>query len=213
MDEVLKILANQIKPTFNICNEAISEIWYLTQTPSTKEEKDIVLGHTLHFYGAILQYCFIMEYTKLLERNDKSDTKNIASVDKLNSKLNQAYGESFGEKYEENNQILTEITHSELYFKIRDLRDKKFGHADNNLINDPLSIKGFTEQEMSEIFYHLNLILKIINNCIGIFGESYIARIPHYDDRTANFIRYHAVYKRFYLDNLREATAKGYVLR
>jgi hypothetical protein len=213
MDEVLKIITNQIKPTFNICNEAISEIWYLTQTPSTKEEKDIALNHTLHFYGAVLQYCFIMEYTKLLEKNDKSNKTNIASIDKLNTKLSQANGSTFENKYEENNQILIEIVNSALYIKIRELRDKKFVHADNSSINDPLRIKGFTGEEMNEIFYHLNLILKVINNCIGVFGESYMPRIPHYDDRTANFVRYHAVYKKFYHDNLSEANIKGYILR
>ncbi len=212
MEDVLKILSSQVKPTFNICNKAISELWYLTQTPSTKEEKGIALSDTLRFYGAVLLYCFIMEYTKLLEKDDKSNKENIASIGKFNSKLNQVYGESFGEKYEENNKILLEIMNSELYFKIRDLRDKKFGHADDNIINDPLKIKGFTEEEMSEIFYHLKLILKVINNCIGVFGESYNPRIPYYNKQTTNFIKYHAVYKKFYCDNRREAEAKGYTL-
>ena len=214
MDENLKILlrlAHFVQATFTWCNLSFSELWYLTQTPQSKEEVDLSKGHTLHFYGIVLQYCIVMEYTKLLEKVYKDENKNVASIIKLNQKLKEHFGDTF-QKASINEQIINELTSSDLYKKFKDLRDKKFGHMDGDFIDDALKIRGFTGDEIDECLRELNLILDVINNCAEKLGYQFSEIVPNRDDRTANFIRYHAKYQQYYHDNFGKAHNEGYGL-
>ncbi len=201
-----------VKTSFELCNLSFGELWYLTQSPRSEDEIKLSKDHTLHFYGVTLQYCFIMEYTKLLEKDDESNKTNIASLFKLNNRLKESLKVSYENKYAENSRLLEEIINSSLCKKIKDLRNQKFGHADGSSSNNPFSVKGFTGNEIDKILIHIKTILKVMNNCLTEFEGEFLAKIPHHDKRTANFIKYHAVYQKYYHDNYEKAYLGGYKL-
>jgi hypothetical protein len=58
---------------------------------------------------------------------------------------------------------------------------------------------------------HFNIFLKITNNCFGASSATTLGIAN--DDRTANFIRYHAKYKQYYYKNFIKAEQEGYGLR
>jgi hypothetical protein len=206
----LQKLSRFVKASFNWCNISFGELWYLTQTPNSKEEIELARSHTFSFYGITLQYCFVMEYCKLLERRDKADDRNIASLSKLNYKLKDFVGSQYLPKYAANESLIENLKSSRLYDKLKKLRDKKFGHSDGDVAYDPLSIKGFTAEDIDDGLQHLTILLEIANNCFKELGYEVIETVPHRDDRTANFIKFHAQYERYYLDNYAKAWQEGY---
>src|ERR1043165_2227081 len=151
MKEKLEQLISYVQSSLYFSNEAFNEIWHITQTPNTKEEYDIVKGHPFSFYGIALQYCFIMEYTKLLDTNISNENENVASLLKLNKQARDFLGDVFDQKYLENKKLLSEITNSDLYKRLKKLRNKKFVHADSDEINNPWKIEGFTSVQIEEM--------------------------------------------------------------
>jgi hypothetical protein len=195
-------LANYVKSSFVWCNLAFGELWYLTQTPETKEEIELSRSHTFHFYGVALQYVIVMEYTKLLEANYRGKN-NVASIVRLNQEMKKHFGEAF-ENSSINDEIINTLRSSNLFFKLKDLRDKKFAHTDGDYHVSPLSIKGFTGNEIDECANQLRSILQVINNCLKMLGYEFLERVPNRDNRTANFLKYHAKYQQYYLENFRK---------
>jgi|SRR5688572_5903695 len=210
MREKIDQLISHVQSSLYLLNEACNEIWHITQTPNTKEEYDIVSGHPFSFYGVALQYCFIMEYAKLLDSNSSKEDENVASLYRLNNCVNEFLGEEYQTKYLENKKLLNEISKSELCIRLKKLRNKKFGHADNDSINNPLKIEGFTGEQIVQIKDQLRLILKIANN--SIIAATKASFMLNDDSRTANFIRYHAKYKQYYFKNFIKAAEEGYGL-
>jgi hypothetical protein len=95
-----------------------------------------------------------------------------------------------------------------LFERLKKLRDKKFGHSDSHEINNPFKIEGFKGDQILEMKRQVELLLKVFNNILlEVKGSSFIL---HNDNRTANFIRYQAVYKKYYYDNLSDAWNRGY---
>ncbi len=197
----------------NLCNQALTEIYYLSCSVSTKEELDFVNGPPFAFYRVTLQYCYNSEYNKLFEKKLKINypENHIASVYNLNTFLKNTQ-KGFNEIYEQNLQLLIPLLNSPFYIKQRRLRDKKFSHSDMDEINDPLKIEGLTDQEIMEGFKHVKLIYQIINNCARYFDFEFSTRVPHEDDRTKNFIKFQAVYKKYYYKNYFKAINEGYNL-
>lgn len=197
----------------NLCNQALTEINYLSIAVSTQEELDLLNGPPFSFYRVTLQYCYNSEYNKLLEEklNVKYPANHIASVYHLNNFLNNKE-KGFNEIYEQNLQLLDQLSLSPFNIRQRLLRDKKFSHSDMHEINDPLQIEGLTDAEIMQGFEHINLIYQVINNCAGYFGFEFSTRVPYNDDRTKNFIKFHSIYKKYYHKNLFKARNEGYGL-
>ena len=208
--EINDKLISFVESSLYLCNEACNEIWHTSQTPHTEAEYDIVSGRPFSFYGITLQYCFVMEYNKLLEKKLNIDSSNIASLYRLNNSTYKFLGPEFHSKYSENRRLLKDLCNSDFYKVIHELRNKKFGHADNNPINDPLKIKGFSGQQIDEMMRQMKVLLIIANNCFNTFEKRQF--IVHNDDRTANFIKYHAQYKSYYYKNYLKAHNEGYGL-
>jgi hypothetical protein len=210
MEEKIKQLVSYVQSSLYFCNEAFNEIWCITQTPNSEEEYKLISGHPFKFYGISLQYCFAMEYNKLLDPNSSKENENVASLIRLNNSVNEFIGDQYKLKYFENKKILSEIRKSEIYIWLKDLRNKKFGHADSHSINNPLKIAGFSGKQIEEIASQLKILLNIANNSFDVLGYGHF--IIHHDDRTANFIRYHAIYKQYYYKNFIKAANEGYRL-
>lgn len=211
MQEKIDQLISYVQSSLYFCNEAFNEIWHITKTPSSKDEYDIVSGHPFSFYGIALQYCFIMEYTKLLDTNSSNENENVASLLKLNKFTKDYLGDAFEPKYLENKRLLSKITISDLYKRLKKLLNKKFGHADSNKINNPWKIEGFTGIQIEEMRIQIEMLLKIFNNIFSAVSDASFAL--HNDDRTANFIRYHAIYQKYYYKNYFKAIEEGFVLQ
>lgn len=208
MEEKIEQLMSYVQSSLYFANEAFNEIWHITQTPSTKEENDIVAGHPFSFYGITLQYCFIMEYTKLLDANTSNDNENVASLLRLNKKTKEFLGEKFETKHLENIKLLGGITKTDLYSRLKKLRDKKFGHADSDEINNPWRIEGFTGEQIEEMRRQIEILLKVFNNILEEVSNATFGL--HNDDRTANFIKFHAKYKAYYFKNYFKAMEEGF---
>jgi AbiU2 len=210
MKEKIEQLISYSQSSLYFSNEAFNEIWHITQTPNSKEEYDIVAGYPFGFYGITLQYCFIMEYTKLLDTNTSNENENVASLSKLNKSTRNFLGDTFEPQYLENKRLLNDITNSDLYKRLKKLRNKKFGHADSDEINNPWKIEGFTGEQIEEMRSQIEVLLKIFNNILGAVSDASFGL--HDDDRTANFIRFHAKYKQYYFKNYMKAMEEGYGL-
>lgn len=203
-------LINYVQSSLYFCNEAFNEIWHITQTPETKEEYDIVSSKPFGFYGVALQYCFIMEYTKLMEEKGTGGSEHVASLSRINKTVYKLLGDSFKNRYSENKVILKQIHKSDLFKKLKDLRNKKFGHADGHQINNPFKIEGFKGEEILEMKSHVQKMLSVFNNVAYVTKNSSFDL--HDDNRTANFIRFHAKYKEYYFKNYLKAHEDGYGL-
>ena len=192
------------------CKMALTEILYLSEAVRSQEELNLLNSYTIRFYRITLQYCFNSEYNKLLEPDrGKAKKKHMASLHKLNNTLYNADKIGFQPIYSENKKLLQSIVKSDFHDKQRQLRNKKFSHADQAPIDNPLQIRGLTDEEIKEGFEHLKIVYQVLNNCVRIFGVDYD---PHIDDSTNNFIKYHAIYQKYFHDNYMRAHTEGYKL-
>ena len=142
-----------------------------------------------------------MEYCKLLEKGNGRNEQNISSLNRLNEILLENKNEQFQSLFEENVQLIEDIKCSAFYNKIKALRDKKFGHADNDEINKPFKFEGFRTEDFESAFEQLLMIKVIFNNFASVFGREYDLEIPSREDRTRNFIKFHAEYQSYYMKN------------
>jgi len=185
--------------------KVFNELLHLTQVANSDKEYGFVSGNPFWFYGVSLQYCIMMEYAKFLETITKEGNENAAFLFKLNK---AALKGNFDLKYNESKKIVKALWKPELYPLLKDLRNKKFTHSDNHPINNPLNIQRFIadkiigiENQFSELFKVFNSVLSNVKNTSFELDN---------DTNTANFIKYHAVLKKNYLDNFFEANNNGY---
>lgn len=200
-----------------LCNEAVTEISFISHSVLNSEELKIANNHTFNFFRVALQYCFNSEYTKLLEKDQAKDrgkpTKHISSLFKLNEIIYEMRGENFEQAYLLNKELLYGIINDNFFDTQLLLRNKKFSHSDFFPGNDPLKIKGLTEFEVKTAFEHLIIMFKVINNCSNPFNYTYSSHVPYKDERTLNFIKNQAVYKKYFYDNYAKAISEGYNLQ
>jgi hypothetical protein len=207
-DELPKYLKNRFDHVYwsiFLYNSSLTELQIVSDFTYNGSELKIVNSHTFDFYRVTLQYCFIMEYNKLLERGRSDNEQNISSLYKLNQAVFSEQGKSYENKYLDNENSLTTIKDSDYFAKIRNLRDKKFAHADNHEMNTPFSVKGFKTDDFENGFSHLMIIKGILNNLTSMFDFEYDLQIPYRDNRTENFIRFHAEYQDYYFKNFMKA--------
>ena len=98
-------------------NSSISELQIISDEIYSKEEINIVNSHTFDFYRVTLQYCFVMEYTKLLEHGNKGNEQNISSLTRLNELINEEQTTDFQLTFSENTNSIKEIKDSDFYEK------------------------------------------------------------------------------------------------
>lgn len=190
---LIKKRVDNIAWAFYLCNRSLSEIELVTNTEHNNT--------TFHFYVITLQYTYIMEYKKLLETWG-SKKNHTASIYNLNKILKKEYKIGYIEIYKENEQRLNTIIDSSYFKQLKLQRDKKYGHSDEHQINVPYEIKTLTPSEINIGFSQLKVILDILNSISGfLYKNCYGLSVPHRDKRTANFIKYHEKYKKFYFDN------------
>lgn len=184
-------------------NRSLTELHMITDLDYNDSELEIVDSHPFDFYRVTLQYCFIMEYCKLLEEGNTGKKEHICSLNQLNEVIYRLYGRPFEAKYQDTKTKLFDIKATEVYKDFKTLRDKKFAHADKNKINVPFNIKGLDSSKINQGFVQLETIREILLNCSSIYDIEYDIQIPHRDNRTENFIRYQAKYKESYFKNFR----------
>lgn len=203
LNSKLKKRLDQVLWSFYLCNRSLTELHLITHEYYNSEELKIVNSPTFNFYKVTLQYCFVMEYCKLLEGKSKAKGKaNISSIERLNELFYEELEESFKDAYEENNLNIKFLQDAGYHEKIRALRNRKFAHSDADLINTPYEFKGFTEIEIKKGFEHFEMIKNVINNLTSFYDFQYLLEIPHLEKRTRNFVKQHAKYKSCYFRNV-----------
>lgn len=203
-EDIPKKLKSKFDNTYwsiHLFNNALSELKLLSEEVCSDSEVAIVKSRTMSFYRVTLQYCIVLEYTKLFE-NPSADRKkeHNSSLFKLNKKIFKT-SNSFEENYEVNLKKLNSITETEFFKTMKALRDKKFAHSDFDDNNLPFNFKSFSNEDFSRWFSHLEIVKEVLDDCSLFFNYQYSIRIPHHDNRTRNFIKNQAKYKDFYQKN------------
>ncbi|RKS94743.1 hypothetical protein BC952_0367 [Flavobacterium limicola] len=194
----------------SIClfNSALTELQIISDHDYSEKELSIVNSHTFSLYKVTLQYCLIMEYTKLFERGRSNKEEHVSSLFRLNEAILKD-DESFRLKFIENEENLTRLKSTVFFEHIKVLRDKKFAHSDSHEKNSPFNIKGFQTKDFEDAFFHLSIIKEVLINCSSEFDFEYDLQIPNSDNRTENFIRYQAKYKDYYFKDYLKARQEG----
>jgi hypothetical protein len=210
MEEQIENRLTHIHWSTYLYNTSISELRIISDELYSPNEIKIVNSHTFDFYRVTLQYCFIMEYCKLLEKGNINNEQNISSLNRLNQIFLQDSTKDFQMLFNQNDQLIESIKCSPFYKKIRSLRDKKFGHTDNNEINKPFKFEGFSTEDFENALKHLRMIKVIFNNFGSVYGRGYDLEIPSREDRTRNFIKFHAEYQTYYMKNYLKAVSEKF---
>lgn len=203
LDKSLKERFEHVYWSITLYYSSLTELLIISNYVYNDSELQIINSHTFDFYRVTLQYCFIMEYNKLLEKGNNDKYQHISSLRKLNEAIYSSVGKSYEANYLENEVKLSNLKSTYFHEKIKKLRDKKFAHADNHDINIPYKIMGLNSEELNEGFLHLQTIKEILDSCTTVYDFEYSILIPSNDNRTENFIRYHAEYKDHYYKNFK----------
>lgn len=183
--------------SFFLLKTSILELQILSRNDFNKGEVSILNSHTMSFYKVTLQYCLIMEYSKLMEVSMKTTKQGLSSLIKLND-LTLTFKDEFKPNYDLNIQKLFELKSSNFYNKIKTLRDKKFAHSDSHTINNPFSIKGLSFEELNTGLNQLIEIKRIIDSCSFVFDFEYSNNLSSVENRTKNFIVNQGKYKEYF---------------
>lgn len=184
---------------FYLCNTSLTETKLLNLSDFSSEELEIVNGYTFNYFRVTLQYTYIMEYHKLLEKGRKNSKENISSLFWLNESLKNLIGTKFNDTFQQNCRLIDKLRSSNYFKKIHDLRNKKFAHSEKNSVNEPFKIKGLNEEDILNGVEHLKTIGEVINNCTKPFDFEYDLETPSNENRSLNFIKLQSKYKQFYL--------------
>jgi hypothetical protein len=183
--------------SFLLLKTSILELQIFSRNDFNKSEISILNSHTMSFYKVTLQYCLIMEYSKLMEFSSSAQKQGLSSLMKLND-LTLIYQDEFKPIYDLNIQKLNELKSSPFYIKIKRLRDKKFAHSDSNIINKAFNISALSLQELNMGLNQLLEIKKIIDSCSFIFDFEYSNNLSSVENRTENFILNQGKYKEYF---------------
>lgn len=199
-----------VQMSLNLAFKALTELQFLNKSRSA-EEVDLLSGPPFQFYAVTLQYMFIMEYVKLLERDyRKYPSQHFASLEKLSLKLLETFGVSYQTAHDQNMAELEMIRKTDFFTMIREKRDKKFGHADGNYAADPMAIKALTDDDLIMAAQQLSALKAVNDRCTAVFDYEFV--FQHADNRTDNFIKFVSVYKRYYYAHYFDANKEGYNL-
>jgi hypothetical protein len=201
-----------VHTTLYRCNQAISELLYILEEKSSKDEARFASTHIFPLYAISLHYLFNAEYNKLLEEKTSKEypDNHIASIPKLNRFLLEQEGEKYYGVYAEIETMLKEVISNGFSIRQRLLRNKRFSHADLHEVNNPFRFPAMTLEEISEGLASVKDLFSCFNKATNYFDITIVDLVPSIDDRTRNFIRSHTVYERFYFDNLAKAWEAGY---
>ncbi len=205
LPEELKKMFDHVFWSIYLLNSTLTELQIISDCNYNNNELSIANSHPFKLYKMTLQYCLIMEYVKLFEKESKDKSEHISSLLRLNEEVLK-HKKSFGLKFTENKEKLEKLKNSAFFCNIKKLRHKKIAHSQSHEINSPFDIKGFQPKDFEDGFHHLSIIKEVLTNCSSEFNFEYALQIPHSDKRTENFIRYHAKYKDYYYKNYLKAT-------
>lgn len=99
LDQSLKERFEHVYWSINLYNSSLTELLIVSDYTYNDSELQIVNSHTFNFYRVTLQYSFIMEYNKLLEKGNKDNKQNISSLQKLNEAIYSSLGKSYDVYY------------------------------------------------------------------------------------------------------------------
>lgn len=212
-----------VQMSFHLLSIALEELLILNEEKRDPNEIHLMNLPPFKFYRISLQYMIIMELTKLLEKDTKDkksfksgttwenyENTNSASLAKNSRLIYELKGHNFDNEHLENKVQLEKIWNSAFYEKLKNDRDKKFGHSDADYQGDVYSIKTYSESEIKEAKAILNQIQGILKRCTGAFKDYQF--VSPQDNRTRNFIDYHIVYQEFYDKNLMKAVSERYTI-
>lgn len=204
-----------VHTTLYRCNQAVSQLYYISETKPTADEAAFASSHLFSIYNVALHYLFNAEYNKLLEEKtpSKFPDNHIASIPLLNKYLFEKEGEPFRTIYERNEKEMSEIITNVFSEKQRLLRNKRFSHADLHKINDPFKFPAMTDNDIMEAIANLQKLFIVVNNAAAFYDFSLDSCVPSRDDRTRNFIHFQTVYKKYYHANYLKAWEEGYRTR
>ncbi|MFD1769591.1 AbiU2 domain-containing protein [Sphingobacterium suaedae] len=206
MENVKYPYMNHVQMTLHLMFHSLTELRILSKPRTSRSELKLLNSHLFTFYAVSVQYMFTMEFCKLLETSNKAE-ENVASLMKLNEYTLKEVGQQFNERYQENRHILNEIRKSDIHKLIRKNRNTKFGHLDGSQ-SQPYRISPLSDDELDDVIGIVEKVKKVFNNCTSVYDFEFM--FTHEDDRTDNFVKFHARYQEFYSQNRRLAMEQGF---
>ncbi len=160
---------------------------------------------TIKFYSITLHYMLIMELTKLLEDKVKGEHRkksHFASLYRLNDEVNNRHNPNETNVDHQNiEERLKKIRKSNFYEKLKDYRDKKFAHTDNDFSQEAFEIIGFSTDDIEDVSNLVTELEGIINDCLQMDGGGLnLYKI----NTTENFLNFQDGYKGFALSRYEE---------
>lgn len=177
-----------VKMSLLLALEAFSELKIITKSRTNLKELEVLGNKTFKFYRVSLQYMATMEYCNLFESDKGNNDLNISSLKKLSEILSKKNNE-FKSITNECLIKIGSLEMTKINGKIRELRNKKFGHSAGDYPVTPYSIKGLTINEINLAIEHLHILGEILQSYCKLFNYDY--DYYHSDDRTENFIKKH----------------------
>lgn len=164
---------------------ALGEILALSRPRSSAEELSLLRNEMFWKYKLTLHYTFIMEYCKLLEKEDSRG--NYSALYKLNKKILHFKGKGYAESFAEVQGRVDALVHSDFHHYLRTLRNKTYAHLDKkDTIGNYFHPQMFNDEQIEQAKFHFEEMVSIHNTCAIIFGVEYLITID--DTSTDNLL-------------------------
>ncbi len=194
------------------CSHALQELRTLTHTYELDEVNKLVGKAPFNFYKASLIYLICLEYCKLF--SPREPKKKMSNVLQLWNKALELYPKLVDERNHPSIVRIQSVHEEELLSLILDLRNKRFAHSDEDLINQPFNIRSFSTKELESMATDLDAAIDILS--IVSQQEDYtVLDFPHQttgSSHTRTFIHTAAIAESFIYKNINLAYAQGYHL-
>jgi hypothetical protein len=194
------------------CSHALQELRTLTNTYELDEVNKLVGKAPFNFYKASLIYLICLEYCKLFSPREPKE--KMSNVMELWKRALELYPKLIDERSHPSVVRIQSIHKQELLSLILDLRNKRFAHSDQDLINKPFNIRSFSTKELESIATDLDAAIDILY--VVSQQEDYaVVGFPHQftgSNQTRTFIHTAAIAESFIYKNINLAYAQGYQL-
>lgn len=144
----------------------------------------------------IIEYCKLLEVSRLLDGEGNETTENIASVFKF-YKLTMLNKDGAEKSLSSDLKKLKELVKTPFYIMMKDLRNKKHAHSDNHIISTPNIVPAFSDEDMKILNEHFILLNSLFHSCADKYAkvhydtESYQSEIEDYINRYAKHSKFY----------------------
>ena len=201
-DPEIKRLFDSISTTITFISQAYAMYDAICFSKLEPEDGAELKNEIFTLQAMSLQFFLVVQFCKLFETNKTVD-QGDSSLRKLNNALQKKYKQQY-HFHSSNNKLIKDITKSEIFIYIDQLRNKAYAHGDNHPLHTPLRFV-FLIKEQTEKFKEILLkSIHVYKECLlfynigTTFHNWYDSSSPHY------FIKGYIRNKKFFLKHYKD---------